>query len=86
MVDFNKIKELRDEINRLIDENPSLRELQDLIDSELSLCGNDTQRRNAKMQELMMNKWSEIVPKTEELVVAYEEFNKPTKIKVIEDK
>ena len=81
MVDFAKIKELREEINKLLEEHPELRPLQEEIDSELSKCGNDTQRRNAKIQEMMMNTWYKIVPTWNE----FAESKENNKLTVVEE-
>lgn len=60
-VDFNKIKELRHKIQKLLEQYPELQELQDEIDRELDKCGNNKHNRQAKLQEMMLNKWYEIV-------------------------
>ena len=61
-VDFEKIKTLREELKKLLEENPEYQSLQDEVDRKLKACGNDHQKRNQVIQEMMCNKWYEIVP------------------------
>jgi len=57
---FQLIKEYRDKINELLRERPELEALQQQIDEALSKCGNDKQKRNRVLQELMLNTWWKI--------------------------
>lgn len=59
-IDFKKISDLRQEIKKLIAEKPELQELQDEIDAALEKAGNDHQRRNQVIQEMMLNSWFRI--------------------------
>jgi len=62
MVDFEKIKELREKINQLLEEHPELKPLQDEINERLAkIPSTDYQRRNQVIQEFMFNTWSRIV-------------------------
>lgn len=65
-IDFKKISDLRKEINKLIEEKPELRELQDEIDRRLEAAGPDHQRRNQVIQEMMLNEWFRITKLDEE--------------------
>lgn len=60
-VDFEKIKALNEEIQELLKEKPKYQVLQDEVNRRLKECGNDRQRRNQVIQEMMCNKWCEII-------------------------
>lgn len=67
MIDFNKIKEavrIRDEF---LAENPQLLHLQEKINEALKLAGNNHFERQRVLQEMMLNKWFEIIPAAEKL-------------------
>lgn len=68
MRDFTEIKRLRNEINLLIKEKPELRVLQDEIDKRMLKCGNNVQRRNAVIQDMLLKKWHEVLNPMTELV------------------
>ena len=57
-IDFERIKRLREEINKLIEERPDLAQLQADIDTQLQ--GLTKQQRCAKIQEMMLNTWFKI--------------------------
>lgn len=77
-IDFTKIKSLREEINKLLEERPEYRELQDEIDKRLASCGDLSsasyeekkriqRNRCAIVQNMMLSKWIEIIPASKEL-------------------
>ena len=57
--DFETIKYYRDEINKLLEEKPELKELQDQIDKRLENI-TDKKERARILQEMMLNQWFEI--------------------------
>lgn len=61
-VDFEKIKTLNEELSKLLEERPDLQSLQDEVDRRLKACGNNHQRRNQVIQEMLCSKWYEVVP------------------------
>ena len=61
MIDFNEIKKLVQERDVYLALHPELQPLQDEINTVLNKAGNNTQRRNQALQELMLNTWYEIV-------------------------
>ena len=91
MVDFTKIKELRDEINSLLQERPELKTLQKEIDIALRKAGDpmlaknqeDKQRilhnRQAILQNMMLVKWQSILPSLEELKGSVEQIGEIAK-------
>ena len=60
MVDFEKLKSLRDEINLLLAQRPELQPLQDAIDNKLRGV-RDPKERARIVQEMMLNEWYRIV-------------------------
>lgn len=58
-VDFNKIKELRDQINLLIGQKPELQALQDEVDNKLKGV-TDPRERARIVQEMLLNRWYKI--------------------------
>lgn len=67
MVDFKKIKECREEINKLIQERPELKSYQEEIDRELAKAGNNKHNRMAVLENLMMEKIIELKKQWAEL-------------------
>ncbi len=57
-VDFERIKQLREEINKLIEERPDLAQLQEEIDN--TLRGLTKRQRCVKIQEMLLNSWFRI--------------------------
>ena len=70
VIDFVKIKKLREQINDLIRQRPELQVLQDEIDKELAKCGTNRHNRCVVIQNMMLTKWKEIVPMAEQLTDA----------------
>ena len=60
MIDFNKIKRLVEKRDKFLEEHPELRPLQEEINEELRKAGNNIQRRNAVLQDMMLNSWYRI--------------------------
>ena len=67
-IDFEKIKELRQEINDMIAERPELQALQDEVDAALAKAGNNHQRRIQVIQEMLMNRWHTAMEPMKDLV------------------
>ena len=85
-VDFTKIKKIRQEIKKLLEEHPELMKLQDEIDRELAKCGNDIQRRNSVIQQMMCNTWFKIVDANEQLQQTQTVVNEGyTKLQLVKD-
>jgi len=59
-IDFNKIKELREELNKLLEERPEYRKLQDEIDEALRKAGSNKLNRNVVIQQMMLNSMKEL--------------------------
>ena len=84
-IDFQKIKQTREELKEFLKQHPELQALQDEIDEALSKCNNQ-HNRCVKIQELMLEKWFEIIEPANKLSGAYEDFVKPkTKLEVIDE-
>ena len=60
MIDFNKIKDLVRQRDEFLAAHPELQPLQDEVNKQLKKAGNDIQRRNAVIQNMLMNTWFEI--------------------------
>ena len=79
MVDFNKIKQLREDINSLLEERPELKKLQREIDIALQKAGDPMiaktheekmrilHNRQVILQDMMLTKWKSILPSLEDL-------------------
>ena len=57
---FQIIKDLVEERDRFLAENPELNSLQDEINEVLLKAGNNQQQRQQKIQEMLLNTWFEI--------------------------
>lgn len=71
---FTKVKALREEINRLIEERPVLRALQDEIDRRLATASSQ-HNRLAIIQDLMFTKFRELSAAMQDLKSSTEVFN-----------
>lgn len=60
MIDFEKIKFYREQINELLTEHPELEELQKQIDEALLKAGSNKYERCRIIQEIMLNTWYKI--------------------------
>ena len=60
-VDFEKIKSLVAKRDAFLREHPELQPLQEEVNAELYKAGNDIQRRNAVIQNMMLNSWYRVV-------------------------
>ena len=81
-IDFAKIKELRGEIHKLLEKRPEYIPLQQEIDRQLKKCGDPLKclnlsernqiRRNrcAVIQNMMLQKWMEMMPALEKLSIS----------------
>ena len=67
-----KIAKLQEEIRKLLEEHPELKELQDKIDEALEKAGDNTHNRNVVIQEMMLETWYDVVP----AVTDFEEYKK----------
>jgi len=59
MADFQKMKELREQIRLLIEEKPELQALQDELDNKLKGV-KDHKERARIIQEMLLNTWYRI--------------------------
>ena len=59
-IDFEKIKQLRKEINRLLEQKPELIPFQKQIDAELAKAGNNRHNRMAILENMMREKLKEM--------------------------
>lgn len=59
MIDTEKIFQLKQEINKLLEQKPELKELQKKIDYELEKAGNQ-QNRCAVISEMMIDSFKEL--------------------------
>lgn len=60
MIDFEKIKMYREQINELLKEHPELEDLQKQIDESLKKAGSNKHERCRVIQEIMLNTWFKI--------------------------
>lgn len=60
-MDFEKIKRAVEQRNQFLAENPQLEQLQEKINKVLAKAGKDPYKRQVALQELILNKWYEIV-------------------------
>ena len=65
-VDFEKIKMWNDKIKEALAERPEFQPMQDELDRRLKLAGNNHDRRQQIVEEMMCSKWSEVVPAWED--------------------
>jgi len=75
-MDNEKIKELEEEIRKLLEERPDLQPLQDKID-KIRNSEESTHNKNTKLQHMLLETWSEIIP----CVTDFEEYKKKKKFK-----
>jgi hypothetical protein len=67
VVEFPKIKELQEELARLLEERPEFKPLQAEIDEALKKAGNNKINRNVVIQTMMMQKMKELQQKMLEM-------------------
>jgi len=65
-MDFEKMKKLQDELNKLLEERPDLQALQDKIDTTLNKAGSKNNRLTM-MQNLMLDSFFELNEKLQEM-------------------
>jgi seryl-tRNA synthetase len=87
-MDFEKMKKLQDELNKLLEERPELQALQDKIDATLNKAGSKNNRLTM-IQNLMLDSFFELNEKLQEmsgkmkkLGSDVKEIGKPTKSKL----
>lgn len=78
-IDFDLIKKLNDEIERLLQERPQYRALQEEIKEVLRKAGDNQHNRCAMLQDFMLTKWSEIFGANDKLQYEVQKMNEEMK-------
>lgn len=67
MVDFQKIKELRSEIDKLLKERPEYKPFQEMIEKELKKAGNNHHNRMTVLHNMLIESRTKMIDSIHEL-------------------
>lgn len=68
-IDFNKIKYLQGQLNKLLEQRPEYKEYQKMIESELKKAGDNRHNRMAILENLLHEKRKELIASWEDFQI-----------------